>query len=64
MEPKEIAEAIIEVQKRIDILDEVMSWTLPEQVADQDQELEELAVGQLPTGNGFHGANAEQAGIG
>ncbi len=41
-EHHQIGEDIIEVQRRIEILNEVMSWDLPEEEADQDLAKEEL----------------------
>ncbi len=68
-ERDQIAKAIIEVQRRIGILDEVMSWTFPEE--EEPQELaqkefsldedsqEEFSLGQLPTEAEFHDVDAE-----
>ena len=41
----QVAESVIEVQRRIDILKEVMSWDPPEEAADQDQAGEEFPLG-------------------
>jgi len=59
MEQKEIAETIIEVQKRIEILDEVMSWTLPEQGSDREHGQEEFPLAELSLEDEFDNAEAE-----
>lgn len=58
-EQKGIAEAIIEVQKRIEILDEVMSWTLPEEGSGREPGQEEFPPADLSLEDEFHNAEAE-----
>ena len=48
MERKEISEAIIEVQKRIKILDDIMSWTLPEQPSDREHGQGKVPLAEVP----------------
>ncbi len=59
MKQEQIAEAIIEVQKRIKILDEVMSWTLPEQGSGRELGQEEFPLAELPLEHESHDADDE-----